>query len=289
MKNLKFHAPDSLQEALAILDAEGSEAKPVAGGTNLVPALRSDSEGLKTLVDLSRLQELRYLRTEKEELKIGALTTLRDVLDSELIREKAPVLQEMARRFAGPLIRNRATLGGNLADASPAADSAPPLLALGARVTLASKSGQRHLGLDEFFLDYRRTVLRPEEILAEIAVPLGGPRRVHGYLKLGRRTAMAVSVASSALVVWMEGNTCLRAGAAMGAVAAVPLKLDRVAEMLAGAAPDAALAESCGRAAAEAVSPVDDIRATAEYRRRVSGVLMELAIRQALGLGETER
>jgi carbon-monoxide dehydrogenase medium subunit len=182
------------------------------------------------------------------------------------------------------VVRNRATLGGNLVDASPAADSAVPLLALKARVKLRSRNGQRTLALKDFFTGYRKTAIKSGEILTEImfSVPQRGSK--HGYRKLGRRNAMAISIASVAVVLTMEGKTCTDCAIAMGAVASTPTRIQKAEALLRDKRIDVDLVRKCGQTAAECVRPIDDIRASAEYRRTVSAVLVSRIIGETLKL-----
>ena len=168
---MEFFRATSVDEALA---AARDGAAFVAGGTNLVPDVLFGRKQIARAVDISRLDELRFIEEVDGKIRIGALATVTDLLDSELIRTAASPLYESALEFAGPLVRNRASVAGNLMDASPAADLAPPLLAQDAVVELASVEGERSLPLSEFFLDYRKTAVRPEELVTAIVIePLG--------------------------------------------------------------------------------------------------------------------
>jgi carbon-monoxide dehydrogenase medium subunit len=182
------------------------------------------------------------------------------------------------------MVRNRATVGGNLVDASPAADSAIPLLALKAQVKLQSLKEQRTVGLDKFFTGYRKTVIKPGEILTEVKFPVPGRGTKQGYFKLGRRNAMAISVASVAMVLGMNGQACTDACIALGAVAPVPLRAKKAEALLVGKAVDEGLARKCGEVAAAGAKPIDDIRASAEYRRLMCEVLVRRILSQTLAL-----
>ncbi len=284
MKEFDFLAPKTLNAALHAIQAGGRNYKVLAGGTNLIADLRDGKVSPRLVVDLSGISTLKYIKEEKGTIKIGALATITDLLNSPVIKKRAPVLWQAAYNFAGPTVRNRATMGGNLVDASPAADSAIPLLALRAQVKLQSFKGQRTVGLDEFFTGYRKTVLKPGEILTEVRFPVPGRGARQGYCKLGRRSAMAISVASAAMVIGMKGQACAEACIALGAVAPVPLRAKKAEAFLEGKAVDEALAGKCGELAAADAQPIDDLRAPAEYRRRMCEVLVRRILCQTLEL-----
>jgi carbon-monoxide dehydrogenase medium subunit len=284
MKGFDFLSPPSLTAALRAIEGRGRACTIIAGGTNIVPNLREGTVKPGLVVDLGGIKALRYIKEANGWIKIGAMTTVSDLIDSDLIKRRVPVLWQAGRTFAGPLVRNRATVGGNLVDASPAADTAVPLLALDARVRLRSLDGRRTLPLTGFFSGYRKTAIRPEEILTEIAFPVSPTGTKYGYHRLGRRNAMAVSVASVAVVLRMKGKTCIEAAVAMGAVAPTPIRMKEAEALLKGSEVDAALAARCGDLVARKSRPIDDIRASAEYRRMVCGSLLRRVICQSLEL-----
>ncbi len=279
---MEYLRASTIEEAISAVKEPG--AAFVAGGTNLVPDILFGRKTAGLAVDISRLKELRYIEEKGGRLRIGALTTVTDLLKSDLVREKAVPLYESAFEFAGPLVRNRATVAGNLLDASPAADLAPPLLAQAGEIELLSGEGARTLPLSEFFLDYRKTAARPGELVTAVSVqPLGGGGK-SAYCKLQLRRAMAISVVSVAVALWMEGDRCADAGIGMGAVAAVPCRAEAAAGALRGRSVGEGEIEAAAAAAREEARPIDDIRASADYRRRMCGVLVRRLLRKALGL-----
>jgi len=284
MKGFDFLAPESLNAALRAISKKGRNYKLLAGGTNVVPDLREGKISQQLIVDLSGIKALKYIKEEKGTVKIGALVTIAELLKSRIIKKHAPVLWEASYKFAGPLVRNRATVGGNLVDASPAADTAVPLLALKAQVKLRSLKGQRTVSLDNFFTDYRKTMIRAGEILTEVAFPIPSRGTKQGYHKVGRRNSMAISVVSIAVVLNMNGNTCSDASIGLGAVARVPFRVVSAEALLRGERVDLELARKCGELAAESVKPIDDIRASAEYRRLMCEVWVRRIISQILEL-----
>jgi carbon-monoxide dehydrogenase medium subunit len=277
--------PETLQEALALLSKHAPDGKPLAGGTNLVVELRDGHHKGKLLVDLTRLKELHGIRRENGTIVMGGRTTITDLLTHPLIAEYGAPLRESAAVFANPLIRNRATVAGNLVDASPAADTAPPLLALGAEVELVGQGSSRWVALDEFMVGVRKTTIQPDELLRSIRwnIPVG--RSVGAFYKVGLRKADAISVLSAAVMVTCdEAGICTQARIALGAVAPRPIRAIAAEAILVGHSlrPDA-IAEAAALAA-EAARPISDIRGTAAYRMRVTQVTIRRLLTQ---VGET--
>ncbi|RPJ40425.1 MAG: xanthine dehydrogenase family protein subunit M [Deltaproteobacteria bacterium] len=286
MNDFDFLSPRSLNTALRAISTKGRNYKIIAGGTNLVPDMRSQSISPRWVIDLGGIDTLRFLKEERGLIRIGALTTMADLVDSKLVRNRAPLLWQAASRFAGPIVRNRATVGGNLVDASPAADSAVPLLALQAQVKLQSLKGKRTMPLEQFFADYRKTALRPGEILTEIAFPIPERTAKSAYHKMGRRNAMAISVVSVGVLLKMKGDICSEATVALGAVAPTPIRVLKVESLLQNRKVDLALAKNCGELAAKSAHPIDDLRASADYRRKMCAVYVQKAICRSVGLAD---
>jgi carbon-monoxide dehydrogenase medium subunit len=288
MRGFDFLSPKSLTAALRAIDGKTSMCKLLAGGTDVIPTLRDGTLKPRLVVDIGGIKALNYIREKQGWIRIGALTTMSDLLNSALVKKKGSLLWEAANIFGGPLVRNRATVGGNLADASPAADTAVPLLALGARVKLRSVKRQRTVPLNGFFTGYQKTVIEPGEILTEVAFPVPVRGRKQGYFKLGRRNAMAISIVSVAVLLQMKGKTCTDAAIALGAVAPTPLRVEKAEGILRGKKVDQALVKQCARLAVESVRPIDDIRASADYRRTLCEVLVYRMICQSLGLEDAD-
>ena len=284
MNDFDFLSPQSLNTALRAISTKGRNYKIIAGGTNLVPDMRSQSISPRWVIDLGGIETLRFLKEERGLIRIGALTTMADLVDSKLVRNRAPLLWQAASRFAGPIVRNRATVGGNLVDASPAADAAVPLLALQAQVKLQSLKGKRTMPLEQFFADYRKTALRPGEILTEIAFPIPERTAKFAYHKMGRRNAMAISVVSVGVLLKTKGDICSEAAIALGAVAPTPIRVSEAESLLLNRKVDLELAKKCGDLAAKRAHPIDDLRASADYRRQMCAVYVRKAICQSVGL-----
>lgn len=277
-----YYLAGSVDEALGLLaQHEGSEV--IAGATNTLVDARARRKIPKAVIDINRLADLRYARRENGTIRLGARTTLTDCFTLPFIAKEAPVLQMMAAEFAGTLIRNRATLGGNIAYASPAADVVPPLLALGASITLASKAhGSQSLPLAEFVRGPRQTALASDELITELAFPAADGEVKSGYFKFALRNAMAISLVSGAVVLRMKGKKIRQAGLALGAVAPRPYRVTQAEEMLRDQIPTETLIREAAKAAAASASPISDIRASAEYRREMTEVMTRRIIERAL-------
>ncbi len=273
--------PTTLPEALEMLTGAG--AMPIAGGTNVIADLRAGKHEPTALVDLSRLAELRGVRRENGHIVIGGGTTITELLRDPLVAEHAPALAQAAQVFASPLIRNRATVGGNLVDASPAADTAPPLLALDAEVELTSAAGTRRVPLADFLVGVRRTLRRPDELLTAVRFPAATDdgRRMTAFHKVGLRKADAISVLSAAVAVaFDDAGRCASARIALGAVAPRPLRATVAEAVLAGEKLTPAIIAEAARLASEAASPISDIRGSAAYRRQVTEVMVRRLLEQ---------
>jgi len=275
MKLESYVRPAGLEEALAVLAEPGANPLVVAGCTDLVPMMRkmrmnggpSDRDDCRVVIDLGKLDELCGVRQEGGMLEIGGATTMAVIAAHPSVRDFVPPLAAAAASVGSPLVRNRATIGGNLVTASPSADTAPPLLAADALVRIAGAGvGSRELPLNEFFVGYRKTALRPGEIVTHVLIPLAG-RPVPGrFEKVGLRNADAISVVCAACEIELEGTTCRAARVALGAVAPVPVRAFAVEDALRGRAIDEHVAAECARLVHEHISPIDDVRASGRYR-----------------------
>ncbi len=274
--------PASLDEALDLLARYGSDARPLAGGTNVLVELRDHFAGPPILVDIGRLPELRGIALARDgaTVSVGAAVTLAELLKHPLITAHGAPLAQAASVFASPLVRNRATVGGNLVDASPAADTAPPLLALDAQVELASVRGTRCVPLAEFFVGVRKTVRLPDELLIRMMWP-AAERRAGAFRKFGLRRADAISVISAAVTVEPNGNGLSHAAVALGAVAPRPIRVPEAERLLCANAWTTDLLAEAAHLAAQHTSPIDDIRGSAAYRRHITEVIVRRLLSQA--------
>ena len=274
--------PGDLPGALTAL-ASGGDTKtvPMAGGTNLIVDMRAKRERPDRVVGLGKVGELRGMDFGADRISIGGGATVTDLLESPGIAEAAPSLVESSRLFAGLMVRNTATVAGNIACGSPAADLVPPLLSLDADVTLTSVDGTRTLPLDEYFLDYKRDVRRPEELITRVSWPRLPQPFVNTFYKLARRKGDAITVTGVALTLAAADGVCTKARIALGAVAPIVFRARDAESLLEGRAPAPALIDEAARAAAAASSPIDDVRASAEYRLHTVEALTRRMVAQA--------
>lgn len=279
----EYTAPQSLSQLLEAIQVRTGEVKFVAGCTNVLPDLRAREVSPELLVDLTGIKELTHIREEKGLVSIGALTTMKKLSSSELIQREVPILASAARQLGNPLTRNRATVGGNLADASPAADTAPPFLALEATIHTVRPGGKRReIPMDDFFVGPRKSVLEKDEIIVQITFPKPKDSSAGSHIKFGLRNAMAISVVSIALMLEMDNKLCRKARIALGSVAPKPIRAYGAEEFLKGKVIIDAVLEECTTAVQKDISPISDVRASAEYRRALTAVLLKRALREAL-------
>ena len=278
----ELEMPRSLAGALdALRPGHDGAATPLAGGTNLIVDLRAKRERPDRIVGLGEVAELKGMEFGEDRISIGGATTVSDLLHSAEIAEAAPSLAESARLFAGLMVRNTATVAGNIACGSPAADLVPPLLSLDADVTLTSAAATRTVPLDEYFLGYRRDVRRPDELITRISWPRLPGRCVNTFYKLARRKGDAITVTGVAVTIVAAGGICTRARIALGAVAPVVLRAKEAESGLEGRALTPATIDEAAAAAARAASPIDDLRASAEYRLHTVEALVRRLVSQA--------
>lgn len=273
MNKPKYLAPQTLEEALETLGKQSEGTQIIAGGTDLIPRMRSRMVAPRLLVDLRKLS-LNGIEIKGDWICIGARATHSDILESEMLAKRCPALVEAAETIAGPPIRNRGTVGGNLINASPAADMAPPLLAYDAIVVLTKANAEREVPLAEFFTRPGQTVLAPDEILTEIRIPAVPPHTASKFIKLGKRKAMAIAVVSVATRLTLdEAGNISQARIALGSVAPIPMRARMAEAALEGMAPSVELFAKSGQAASTESSPISDIRATGDYRKKMVAVL----------------
>lgn len=270
-----YHRPATLEEACGLLARE-PRAAILAGGTDLMVHLQQPARGERppAVVNVKRVPGLAAIEVSDTAVRLGALATLTALIEHPVIRTEYPVLPFTARYMGSPAIRNLATVGGNLCNASPAADLPPVLLALDAVVEIAGPSGQRRLPLEELFRGPGQTVLAPGELLAWVEFPRRRPAWPIRYERLDVRRAMDIAIAGAALAVRLEGGRLREARVALGAVAPTPLRV-RAAEaaLVEGGLTEAAITTAAALCMA-AARPISDVRATAEYRRDMVGVLV---------------
>jgi aerobic carbon-monoxide dehydrogenase medium subunit len=279
-----FYQPATLEEASRLLKDNGPGGRFLAGGTDLVIALKEKGLLPKYLVDLKRVPGLTGIRENSDgRITIGALTTMREIEISSLITKKFPFLAQSAAEVGSIQIRNRATIGGNMANATPSADTAPALIALNATAKITSLNGERTVPLEEFFKGPGLTVMRAEEVLAEIDIPRTGPRLVGEYIKFSPREMMDLAYVGIAVAYNLgdDDRKCDGVRIVLGAVAPTPIRAKRAEAILEGQTLTEALAEKAGQIAAEEAKPISDVRSSADYRRAMVGAMTTRAILNA--------
>ncbi len=276
-------SPRELANAYAIL-AE-APTRPIAGGTDLMVALTGElGEPPDRILDLWGIDALRGIALDGDAVSLGALTTYTEIRRSAVCHEHLPVLVEAAATIGAAQIQNRGTLGGNIANASPAGDTLPVLLAADASFVLGSVRGERVVPAGEFWPAYRRTALAPDELLLRIQIPLR-PGRELRFRKVGTRRAQSISKVVVALA-WRDGSPSARwteVRLALGSVAATPIRAARTEAVLEGRPPTPETADLAAETLAAELSPIDDVRSTAEYRRLVASRVLHRLIREAGG------
>ena len=280
MNQFKYISPKTKEEVLEILKQKKSEACIVAGCTNVLPYIKDKKLSEKLLLDICGIEELNYIKKNECEIYIGAGTTISDLINSKIIKEECNILYQAAEQFADPTIRNSATIGGNLADASPAADVAPPLLVLDAILKVESMDGKREISLKDFFIGPRKTVLHDDEMITSIKIKDDFINKNGCFIKLGLRQAMAISLATVALILEVEKDKVTDIRIAMGSIAPTPLRLIKVEGLLKNKKIEDELIEEAIEKVREEVKPIGDVRASAEYRRYVSGILFKRAFKK---------
>jgi carbon-monoxide dehydrogenase medium subunit len=276
-----YHEPRTLAEAVSLLQTHGSSARVLAGGTDLLVQMKLGKIQLQHLVFISKIPELHFI-TESRGLRIGPLIVHRELEKSLMVREKYNALFEAVRSVTSVQVRNMGTIGGNICHASPAADSSPALIALGAQIKITGGAGTRRLPLEDFFVGPGKTDLKPGELLSEIQVPDPGPASGSAFLKLTRVAADLAKV-NAAAFIQNEKEVCRECRIASGAVAPTPIRLKQAEAVLRGKRFDEDLCRLAGEKAAEEIQPITDIRSTAWYRREVIKVLVRDVLQQAWG------
>jgi CO/xanthine dehydrogenase FAD-binding subunit len=284
LPKFNYLAPTTLDEALSLLSEYKGRAKAIAGGTDLVPKLkRREIRAPEYVIDLKGVPGLDEIKYDAGGLSLGALVTIGMVETSAKIQQKFGILAQAAQSMASPQVRNRGTIAGNICNAVPSADSAPPLLTLGARLKLVSQKSERTVNIEDFFTGPNQTALGDDEILREIQVPDMPTNGKGVYLKLTPRRAMDLAIVGVAVVVIPQDGICQDIRIALGAVAPTPIRAKKAEAILKGQKFDDALIEKAAKAAAGEAKPIDDHRASAEYRRDMVEVLVRRAVKQAIG------
>ena len=279
----KYILAKTLEEALDALEEYGDKARVIDGGTDLVLLLKEGKIKVDYLVDITNITDLNYIEDDNGLIKIGALVTHSDVETSRIIREKAAVLAEASRAVGSPQVRNRGTLGGNVTNASPAADTSVALIALGTEARVVSKKGQRMEAVENLFVAPGETNLSSQELVTELRFRELGPGQGGAFIKLGKRQALAISIINVVTVITLDRERGVFSDAriGIGAVAPTPLRARRAEEALIGHLINDEAIQAASREAMSEVSPISDIRGSGDYRREMTQVLVARAIKKA--------
>jgi carbon-monoxide dehydrogenase medium subunit len=276
-----YFAPPSVQEAASLLVEHGTGAKILAGGQSLIPAMRFRLSMPETIIDINQLTGLQYIREDNEHLAIGALTREAAVEDSSLVQQRFHLLADVSKVIADPIVRNMATVGGNLAHADPANDHPAVMLAYNAQVVAEGTNGMRTIPIDSFFLDLFQSALTDDEILTEIRIPKPAANSSGAYVKLERKVG-DYAIAAAAVHLTLDGDRCVTARIGLTNVNPVPMRAQSAEQILIGNRLTDEVIEAAGAAAAAECSPSPDLRGSVDYKRDVTRVLTKRAIRTAI-------
>lgn len=298
MSEIKYLTPKSLNETLVLLSEYKSQACLIAGGTDLIAKKKKGVKLPPVLISIREVRELNYVNHDANAgLKVGAVTPLASIENSSEIKSGFPVLADTAHLMASPVVRLQATIGGNLCNAAPSADTAPALMVLGAGIKIISMEGERVVPVEAFFTGPGQTVLRVGEILSEIQIPSMPPRSAAVYLKQKRREGADLAVAGVAVFVAVDTfisgqsdinavkpqtNTIQEIRIALGAVSSTPIRAMEAEDIIRGKVPTDENLREAAEAASQTCAPISDTRGSAEYRFKLIEVLLPRAIKQAL-------
>ncbi len=277
-----YLSPTSLADAVALLVRHRDGAKVLSGGQSLLPLLKLRLGQVEQLVDIGRIPGLEYIKEEGGMLKIGGRTRESALEHSEIVAARYRILQDTAKVIADPLVRNLATIGGNLAHGDPGNDHPATMLVLGAQLVTVGPKGERVIPIEQFFRGLFATALAPDEILTEIRVPTPPPRSGGAYLKLERKVGDYATAAAAAQVTLAASGTIERIGLALTNAGPVPSRASAAEKHLVGKKPDAALLNEAGRLAAAASSPNADRRGGVDYKKEMARVLVARALKIAI-------
>jgi CO/xanthine dehydrogenase FAD-binding subunit len=276
-----YFAPRTIEEACSLLSKYREEARVIAGGTDLLAKMKNRRLLPSYLISLKHIPDLDYIRyDEKRGLRIGALATIESIKTSATIRRKFGILAQAAGLMGSVAIRNQGTIGGNLCNAAPSAETAPALISLGTKAKIVGLSGERTITLEDFFAGPGVTVLQADEILTEVQIVNLPPRSGGVYLKHSLRK-MDIALVGVGVVVTLDGESCTGIKIALGAVAPTPIRARKAESVIRGQVPDEGLMEKAAQIASAESHPIDDIRSRAEYRRQILSILTKQGIEQA--------
>lgn len=289
MLDFRYHRPTNVSDACALARQLGRHAAFLAGGTELIPDYQRGRESAADLIALGDIAALRGISVRHGLLRIGSLTTVAELARSPLVERWLPALSEAARSLGSPQIRSRATVGGNFCRAVSCADLPPPALIADATLHIASPDGSRDVSAAKFFVDSRRTILAPGELLVAVQLPALSRTSGTSFERFGLRRGMSLAVASVAARIELDGGRIIAARAALGAVAPTPLLVSEIEPLLRGERPSRELFSRAARACVAAARPISDIRGSAEFRREIVAVLATRAFERAAARAASRR
>lgn len=278
----EYFTPNTVEEAVGLLEKYEDEAKILAGGQSLVPIMNFRLGRPEVLIDINGIKDLDYIKEEGDDLLIGALTRQRDVELSPRVQEKCPILAEAVSFIGHVPIRNRGTIGGSLVHADPSSELTTVICCLDGEMKMVGPSGDRTLGPEEFFLTYLTTSLEPSEILVEVRIPTLPQNTGWSFVELSRRVSDFAIVGVATLLFMEDGGICKEARIALGGVAPTPIRAEEAEELLAGQKITDALIAKAGEEAAEITEAEPDYHASAEYRKDMARVFVQRGLREAL-------
>jgi len=275
-----YHRPTSVREAVGLLADLGEEARPLAGGHSLIPMMKLRLATPEHLVDLAGIPDLKGIRSDGGAIVIGAMTTQHEIVGSDLLAEKIPILREASLLVADPQVRYVGTLGGNVANGDPGNDLPAVMMCLGANYQVVGNSGERTIPARDFYQGTYLTALKPGEILANVSIPVPAVGHGFAYEKLKRKIG-DYATAAAAVVLAMSGNTVAACSIGLTNVADTPLWAEEAAKILTGSTLDAATVKNAVAAAEAITSPASDARGPAHYRTKMAGVMLARALASA--------
>jgi aerobic carbon-monoxide dehydrogenase medium subunit len=281
-RSFEYSAPGTLAEAVSLLEKSAPEAKILSGGQSLIPMMKIRLASPQFIVDINRIPGLNYISENDGSLRIGALVRESELEVSGTIKSRYPILVDTTLMIADPLVRNQATVCGNLAHGDPANDHPATMLALGASLIAVGPRGEREIPVESFFTGFFSTALQPEEILKEIRIPLPPPASGGAYLKLERKVGDYATAGVAAQVTLDTSGVCRRAGIGLTNVGFSPLKANQAEAFLVGKVLDDAVIKHAAELAAGESNPIEDIRGPVEYKRDIVRVLTARALKRAI-------
>jgi len=276
-----YHSPRSLDEALSLLQQHAGDAKILAGGQSLIPAMRFRLAMPSILIDINRLDDLRYVEERGDHLAIGAMTLEHSLEDAAVVRSSYPLLHDTAVVIADPLVRNMATVGGNIAHADPANDHPATMLAYNATVVAKGPKGERTIAIDDFFTGLFENAMGEDEILTEIRIPKPGANSGGAYTKFERKVG-DYAISAAAVQLRLDGETVAAARIGLTNVSPVPMRAKGAEAELVGKSISDAVIEAAGKAAAAECDPSPDLRGGVDYKRDITRVMVKRSIQQAV-------